>query len=85
MAIPEFQEFMLPFLRIAGDGKEHSLPEAVVTLADQMKITRGGAELALVQWPDAGLQPSCVGDDVLEQEFAHREDRSRTLQDRSSG
>ncbi len=39
MAVPGYQEFMLPLLRIAGDGKEHSLPEAVATLAEQMKIS----------------------------------------------
>ncbi len=39
MAIPGYQEFMLPLLRIAGDGKEHSLPEAVDSLAEQMKLS----------------------------------------------
>lgn len=39
MAVPGYQEFMLPLLRIAGDGKEHSLSEAVVTLAEQMRIS----------------------------------------------
>jgi restriction system protein len=39
MATPGFQEFMLPFLRIASDGEEHSLPEAVITLAEQMRIS----------------------------------------------
>jgi restriction endonuclease Mrr len=39
MPIPGFQEFMLPFLRLTADGNEHSIPEAVTTLADQMKIS----------------------------------------------
>lgn len=39
MAIPGYQEFMLPLLRIANDGKEHSLPEAVAVLAEQMKLS----------------------------------------------
>ncbi len=39
MAMPGYQEFMLPLLRTAGDGKEHSLPEAVAALAEQMKIS----------------------------------------------
>lgn len=39
MAVPGYQEFMLPVLRIAGDDKEHSLSEAVTTLAEQMKIS----------------------------------------------
>jgi restriction system protein len=38
MAIPGYQEFMLPVLRIAGDGKEHTVTEAMATLAEQMKI-----------------------------------------------
>src|SRR5881397_2920809 len=39
MAVPGYQEFMLPLLRIAGDGKEHSVHEAMATLAEQMKIS----------------------------------------------
>lgn len=39
MAVPGYQEFMLPLLRVARDGKEHSLAEAVTTLARQMKIS----------------------------------------------
>jgi restriction system protein len=38
MAVPGYQEFMLPLLRIASDGKEHSVPETMATLAEQMKI-----------------------------------------------
>lgn len=33
MAIPGFQTFMLPFLKFAGDGKEHTLVEAYEHLA----------------------------------------------------
>ena len=39
MAVPGYQEFMLPLLRIASDGKEHTVSEVMVTLADQMKIS----------------------------------------------
>ena len=39
MPIPGFQEFMLPFLRLTADGEEHSIPEVVTALADQMKIS----------------------------------------------
>lgn len=38
MAVPGYQEFMLPLLRIAGDGKEHSISEVMVTLAEEMEI-----------------------------------------------
>jgi len=40
MAVPRYQEFMLPLLRIASDGKEHSVAEAMVILAEQMKISQ---------------------------------------------
>ena len=36
---------MLPFLRLTADGKEHSIPEAVTTLADQMKISASDRDL----------------------------------------
>jgi restriction system protein len=39
MAVPGYQQFMLPLLRVASDGKEHSLASAVATLADQLKLS----------------------------------------------
>ncbi len=41
MAIPDYQSVMLPLLRLASDGHEHTLREAVETLADQFKLTEG--------------------------------------------
>jgi restriction system protein len=38
---------MLPLLRIAGDGKEHSVTEAMVTLAQQMKISDDDRDMLL--------------------------------------
>ena len=38
MAIPDFQSIMLPLLKVAGDGNEHSYNEAVETLAQQFKL-----------------------------------------------
>lgn len=38
MAIPEFQSFLLPLLVFAGDGKEHSLREAIEALADHFQL-----------------------------------------------
>jgi len=35
MSVPEFQKFMLPLVEIAKDGDEHSLSEAIETLATQ--------------------------------------------------
>lgn len=39
MAIPDYQMLMLPLLRFAADGKEHTTREAVATLADQFQLT----------------------------------------------
>jgi restriction system protein len=39
MPIPDFQTIMLPLLQLAGDGKEHSIHEAVEKLADQFDLT----------------------------------------------
>lgn len=39
MAVPDFQSLMLPMMRIASDGKEHSLSEARELLSGQFKLT----------------------------------------------
>ena len=39
MAVPDFQSLMLPLLRVAGDGEEHSLAEARDVLATEFKLT----------------------------------------------
>src|SRR5260221_13178235 len=39
MAVPGFQELMLPLLQIAGDGQEHSLSEAIDFLALEFGLT----------------------------------------------
>jgi restriction system protein len=39
MTIPDYQTIMLPFLKIAGDGKEHSKREALDKLAADFKLT----------------------------------------------
>jgi restriction system protein len=38
--VPDFQSLMLPLLRIAGDGKEHSLAEARPQLGDELGLTQ---------------------------------------------
>lgn len=40
MAMPSYLDLMLPVLRIAGDGKEHSVTEVMATLAQQMNISQ---------------------------------------------
>lgn len=44
MAVPDFQTLMLPLLRIAGDGKEHSLSEAREHLGAEFKLTQAERE-----------------------------------------
>jgi len=39
MAVPDFQSLMLPFLRLVGDGREHSLSKVTDVLADQMNLS----------------------------------------------
>lgn len=39
MAIPDYQQFMLPFLNLLKDGNEHSLREAYQVLPDALGIT----------------------------------------------
>jgi len=39
MAIPDFQSLMLPLLRIAGDGQEHSVGECQDALAEQFGLS----------------------------------------------
>ena len=44
MAVPDFQSLMLPLLRIAADGREHSLAEARDVLAADLKLSRAELE-----------------------------------------
>ncbi|PYN81136.1 MAG: hypothetical protein DMD96_10910 [Candidatus Rokuibacteriota bacterium] len=39
MAVPDFQSLMMPLLRIAANGQEHSLAEARDVLAAEFKIS----------------------------------------------
>jgi Mrr N-terminal domain len=36
---PDYQAIMLPLLRFAGDGAEHSLREPIESLADEFKLS----------------------------------------------
>lgn len=40
MAVPDFQSLMLPLLKMATDGSEHSLVEAREVLATELKLTQ---------------------------------------------
>lgn len=39
MAVPDEQDFMLPILRILGDGNEHSTQEFYEVLAQEFRLT----------------------------------------------
>lgn len=39
MPIPDFQSLMLPLLKLAADGSEHTIGEAVESLAKEFKLT----------------------------------------------
>ncbi len=39
MTIPDYQTLMLPLLEFAADGKEHSLREAIESLAGRFGLT----------------------------------------------
>jgi len=44
VAVPDFQSLMLPLLRIAGDGEEHSLSDARGRLGAEFKLTQAEQE-----------------------------------------
>jgi restriction system protein len=39
MAIPDYQSIMLPLLKFASDGQEHSLRGSIEALADEFDLT----------------------------------------------
>jgi restriction system protein len=39
VSIPDYQTVMLPLLRLASDGKEHSLRETIERLADEFDLS----------------------------------------------
>src|SRR5881396_1951123 len=39
MTIPSYDKFMLPILKVAGDGREHTMEEIYETMAKQFSIT----------------------------------------------
>jgi restriction system protein len=44
VAVPDFQSFMLPVLRLMADGKEHSLAELHGRLAGEMQLAPADLE-----------------------------------------
>ncbi len=71
MGVPDFQSFLLPLLRIAGDGQEHSLAEARDVLASDFKLSQADQDELLpsgrqsrfsnrVAWAKAYLQQAAL-------------------------
>jgi len=44
VGIPDFESFLLPMLRLAGDGKDHTLAEARPLLAADFKLSEAQQE-----------------------------------------
>jgi restriction system protein len=47
MAIPGYQEFMLPLVKLAADGAEHKITDAIDSLADQFDVSEQERETLL--------------------------------------
>ena len=47
MAIPGYQEFMLPLVKLATDGREHKTSDVIDMLADQLGVTEAEREIML--------------------------------------
>ena len=71
MPIPDFQSILLPLLKFAGDGQEHSVKEAREYLANELSLTEEERHELLpsgrqpvftnrVAWAKAYLQMACL-------------------------
>ena len=47
MAVPGYQDFMLPLLKLAADGQEHKITEAIDALASQFGLSEQEQDLML--------------------------------------
>ncbi len=47
MPVPGYQEFMLPLVKLASDGQEHKITDAIETLADQFGVGEQDREIML--------------------------------------
>src|SRR5215213_4629446 len=47
MAIPGYQEFMLPLVKLAADGEEHKITDAIDVLGKQLGVTEAEREILL--------------------------------------
>ena len=47
MPVPGYQEFMLPLVKLAADGQEHKITDAIDALADQFGVSEQDREIML--------------------------------------
>jgi restriction system protein len=47
MSVPGYQEFMLPLVKLASDGQEHKITDAIDDLADQFGVSEKDREIML--------------------------------------
>ena len=53
MPVPGYQEFMLPLVKLAANGQEHKITDAIDALADQFGVSEQDREIML----PSGTQP----------------------------
>ncbi|WAA13118.1 restriction endonuclease [Fervidibacillus halotolerans] len=80
MTIPDYQSFMLPFLKILGDGRKHSLREIKTILAKECNLSEEDIKELLpsgrqskfenrVGWARTYLKKACLLENVGRGEF----------------
>jgi len=90
--IPDFQKFMLPLLRLAGDKKEHRLQDAVEQLANEFGLTEEERKVLLqsgtqtlfanrVGWANTYLKKAGLLESTRRGYFAITERGLKVLQD----
>ncbi len=60
MPVPGYQDLMLPLLQLAADGQEHTITDAIDTLADQFALSDAERELMLPSGTQTQLYNRCT-------------------------
>lgn len=60
MAVPGFQDFMLPVLQIAGDGAEHKVSEALAAVSEHLRLSSEDMEAKLPSGLQTQAQNRCA-------------------------
>jgi restriction system protein len=92
MAVPDFQTIMLPLLKLAADGKEHSFSEAIDALAQYFKLNENDRKELLpsgkqrkfdnrVSWARTYLQKALLLSSTGRSKFCITERGIKTLQE----